>query len=61
MIPTDQDVQAAYMAWMRFEMDDTVGHTAGGPFFKAKKEAYDTYIDMKRRWEKEHGQWNVRH
>ena len=59
MTPTKEDVQAAYMAWLRFEMDATIGPTAGGPFFKAKREAYDTYIEIKRQWEKEHGEWNT--
>ena len=61
MNPTDQDVQAAYMAWMRFEMDDTIGHSAGSPFFTDKKAAYENYVNLKRAWEKANGEWNPQH
>lgn len=56
MTPTNKDVQAAYMDYMRYEMDDTVGHTANGPFFKAKREAYERYFRLKQQWEETNGQ-----
>ncbi len=49
------------MAWMRFEMDDTIGHSAGSPFFTDKKAAYENYVNLKRAWEKANGEWNPQH